>query len=175
MNTKLNLPSIKDLRQQGWKIRVSHFRYPTKHSDLTPIKEMKDEDGRFLIAPEVCGGKVAIEAKSPEGVEYYGESKCSKNDIFCKRSGRLLSLARAIGDKTTKFKVGEEVYRIGSWQIDKIKITKSDVCFYLDDDGEVVRNEIYWQDQPRDASYNVEEIVQGVLFSTKEELINSIA
>lgn len=175
MNTKLNLPSIKDLREQGWKIRVSHFRFPTKNSDLTAIKEMKDSEGKYIFPPESLGGKVEIESRDPNGNEFRGNSVCSKVEPFCKARGRNLALARAIGDKTTKFKAGDEVYRIGSWQIDKIKITKSDVHFYLDDDGEVVRNEIYWQDQLRDAGYNVEEIVQGVLFSTKEELINSIA
>lgn len=173
MTTKVNLPSIKELRKNGWKIRCSHFRFPTKNSDLTPIQEMKGGDGKFLIVPEVCGGKVVIEAKSPEGVEYYGEAKCSKDDIFRKSSGRSLALARAIGDKTTKFDIEDEVYILGCYEVKKVKIGKKSVKFYIDDDGDVCRNEVYWRQYEYTAP-DYYDIIQGPVFATKEELVNSI-
>ena len=96
------LPTIAELRQQGNKVKVLHFRYPTKNSDLVPIRDMQietEKGWKYQFNPEERGGKTEIFITTKDGKELHGEALCSKKENFSRKLGLRISLARALETK----------------------------------------------------------------------------
>lgn len=77
--------TIHQLRKQGYKVRVHHQRETLDVLTLTGIN-------KFLSAR---GGSTTIELTTPDGKTAIGESRCSLQDNFCRRTGSKLALERA--------------------------------------------------------------------------------
>ena len=130
MTTTIKLPTIKELREKGWKVRARHYRYfqdrynpPT----LLPVREMgDDEEPRNLAYACPNGGKITLELRDPEGNETKGESVCHLNDNFNKKLGRNLALFRALNIQPPepKFKVGDKVWTILYMKAREVEITE---------------------------------------------------
>ncbi len=76
--------TIKNLRQQGYKVRVMHKRL-YKH-----VYENRTE----LLAR---GGSTTIELTTPDkSLTAFGTSVCSTEDNFNKRTGNAIALGRAL-------------------------------------------------------------------------------
>jgi hypothetical protein len=82
----MSTPSIKQLRQSGWKIRVMHKR---NYYTVDKI------DGRYPIISNF-GGETKIEVTSPEGLNATGIAKCSLEENFNRRVGNSIALGRAL-------------------------------------------------------------------------------
>ena len=78
--------SIHQLRKQGYKIRVIHFRLPGPQ----PIQKLRESK----TPPESKGGITRIELTTPDGKDYQAEAKCSKQDSFNRRIGNQICLGR---------------------------------------------------------------------------------
>ena len=83
MNTT---PTIKQLRQSGYKIRVMHIR------DMISIRKLSGLSQTFSN----FGGKTKIEVTSPEGSTSTGESICSSKENYNRRIGNEIALGRAL-------------------------------------------------------------------------------
>jgi hypothetical protein len=116
----VKIPTVQELRQQGWKVRVKIFRKPTKHSDPELMAELRENNWTDKLEP--CGGRVEVEILSPEGVETKGVAVCNENDPFVRKIGRSLAIARALNIQPPepKLKVGDEVWFLDVW-VGKIK------------------------------------------------------
>ena len=68
---------IEQLRKNGYKVRVKHFR---RHSP----------------SPETKGGKTVVEVRTPDGKEIKGEAICSPEDNYNKKIGVRIALGRAL-------------------------------------------------------------------------------
>ena len=80
--------TIKQLRQQGYKVRVLHFRY---------LRDAESFEAR--------GGTTCIELTTPDKAQtVVGKSVCSTEDNFDKKIGNAIALGRALkqlsGDNT---------------------------------------------------------------------------
>lgn len=86
MNT--TKPTIKQLRQSGWKVRVMHTR------DRVPVVGKISGEGCTTLSN--FGGYTRIEC-TPPGTEatYVGEAHCSDEDNFNRRIGNSIALGRA--------------------------------------------------------------------------------
>ena len=82
----MSTPSIKQLRQSGWKIRVIHKRH---YDTVDKI------DGRYPVISNF-GGTTVIEVTSPEGLSASGTAICSIEDNFNRRVGNSIALGRAL-------------------------------------------------------------------------------
>ena len=82
----MSTPTIKQLRQSGWKVRVIHKR----HRDI--VKKM---DGDYPVISNF-GGTTIIDVTSPEGLSATGQSICSIEDNFDRRIGNSIALGRAL-------------------------------------------------------------------------------
>lgn len=82
----MSTPSIKQLRQSGWKIRVMHKR---NYDTVDKI------DGRYPIISNF-GGTTIIEITSPEGLDASGIAKCSLEENFNRKIGNCIALGRAL-------------------------------------------------------------------------------
>jgi hypothetical protein len=82
----MSTPSIKQLRQSGWKIRVMHKR---NYDTVDKI------DGRYPIISNF-GGETKIEVTSPEGLNATGIAICSLEENFNRRVGNSIALGRAL-------------------------------------------------------------------------------
>lgn len=118
----VKIPTVKELRQKGWKVCVGHFRYTSPNSDAYPISELGS-------ALEIMskGGKTIIEARSPEGVEMKGEAICARTDNYNKRYGVALAMSRALDLKVApQYKVGDvkyTLYKLGrGFKIKRVKV-----------------------------------------------------
>jgi hypothetical protein len=83
----LSMPTIKQLRQKGYKVRVMH----TRNFDL-----YQRIDG---VAKEISnfGGNTKIEVTTPDmTTTVTGQSKCSDKDNFNRRLGNSIALGRAL-------------------------------------------------------------------------------
>jgi hypothetical protein len=82
----MSTPSIKQLRQSGWKIRVIHRR---NYDTVDKI------DGRFPVLSNF-GGSTTVEITSPEGLNAAGTAVCSMKENFNRRVGNSIALGRAL-------------------------------------------------------------------------------
>lgn len=80
-------PTIKQLRQSGYKVRVLHSRY---------FKTIQKIDGAIQeVLPK--GGSTKIEVTTPDkSSTVIGESSCSKEDLFNRKVGNSIALGRAL-------------------------------------------------------------------------------
>jgi hypothetical protein len=88
-STAMNQPTIKQLRQQGFKVRVLHTR---KYH--TPNAYYIDNTRRELLPK---GGSTKIEITTPDKTTtVFGESICSDEDLFNRKVGNSIALGRAL-------------------------------------------------------------------------------
>lgn len=79
-----NMKTIKELRQSGYKVRVYHERDTISVQTISGI-------AKFLNAR---GGRTEIELTTPEGRTEIAESRCSKKENFCRKTGNKIALER---------------------------------------------------------------------------------
>ncbi len=80
-------PTIKDLRRQGYKVRVIHKRHSIKVQKI------------MGVAHEISarGGSTTIEVTTPDKLHTVsGMSVCSLEDNFSRKVGNQIALGRAI-------------------------------------------------------------------------------
>ena len=81
------MSTIKQLRQQGFKVRVLHTR---------KVRPFKTIDGTFHEILHV-GGHTKIEVTTPDKTTtVVGEAKCSDKENFNRRIGNQIALGRAL-------------------------------------------------------------------------------
>lgn len=80
-------PTIKQLRQRGYKIRVLH----TRHQN--PVQKLMGK--AFELSPH--GGSTTIELTTPDKqYNVFGKSVCSLEDNFNRKVGNSIALGRAL-------------------------------------------------------------------------------
>ncbi len=80
-------PTIRELRQQGYKVRVLHARHTRALKSLFSDK--------FELSP--CGGSTTIELTTPDKSKtVFGKSVCSLEDNFNRKVGNSIALGRAL-------------------------------------------------------------------------------
>lgn len=91
--------TVANLRKQGFKVRVNHFRNIV--SDST--KEVETEVPAHMILPDdeilPHGGKTEVLITTPDGKDMVGESMCHENDHFNKKLGVTIAIGRAMKNK----------------------------------------------------------------------------
>ena len=104
-----NIPTVYELRKQGWKVRVSHFRRYFRYCPYTGRKLEKDEiaipsanidqnGNTWLLSAK--GGYTVITLRNTEGKEYVGSCICSDVDPYMRKFGVKKALARAYAAAT---------------------------------------------------------------------------
>ena len=90
--------TVKDLRQQGNKVRVTHRR---KYYDPINKRNFLLSDHEFdtlhfenKLIKNQRGGSTTIEVTTQEGTNHVGFALCSKHDNFCKKTGVYVALGR---------------------------------------------------------------------------------
>lgn len=83
----MSQPTIKQLRQSGYKVRVLHTR---------KFKTIQKLDGACNeVLPR--GGCTKIELTTPnKTITVFGESICSNEDLFNRKVGNSIALGRAL-------------------------------------------------------------------------------
>ena len=84
----MTTPTIKQLRQSGWKVKVMHTR---NHKQVQKM-------GGMYAEVDNNGGQTVIEVTSPEGLSGRGIAVCSLQDNFNHRVGNCVALGRALQD-----------------------------------------------------------------------------
>jgi hypothetical protein len=86
-------PTIRELRQRGYKVRVMHSR----HKQL--LNSIFSE--RWELSPQ--GGSTTIELTTPDKtVTVFGKSVCSLEDNFNRKVGNSIALGRALKELEVK-------------------------------------------------------------------------
>jgi hypothetical protein len=87
-------PTIRQLRQQGYKVRVMHLRHKELRNSIS--------SERWELSPR--GGSTTIELTTPDKtVTVIGKSVCSLEDNFNRKVGNSIALGRAL--KELEFKI----------------------------------------------------------------------
>ena len=87
--------TIKQLRQQGYKVRVLYFRHLAATSDF-PIVSSKQLKTSYTTKLSK-GGSTVIEVTTPDKSRtVIGKSVCSINENFNRKLGNNIALGRAI-------------------------------------------------------------------------------
>jgi hypothetical protein len=82
-------PSIHQLRRAGFKVRVHHKR------DTFQVQKLSGNYNEFLSK----GGYTRIDLTTPDGkTTTTGESICSKQDQYVRKTGNVIALGRAIAE-----------------------------------------------------------------------------
>lgn len=78
---KLKELTVKELRKNGYKVRVHHHRK--------------------VVTSTVAarGGKTVVEVTTPDGVTFIGIARCSRKENFNKKMGVRIALGRALKNK----------------------------------------------------------------------------
>ena len=179
MKTIVKMPTVKELRDQGWKVRCSHYRFfPNDIGELVLHldKKLKGGNGSYFLDPSPRGGKVVIELRDPDGNELRGESVCSKVDAYNKKAGRNLALSRALKWEEgltlePKFKKGDKVWVLMEG---KAKQAEVELCEFINNfyaqEGEIETTFYYFVTDERNIRFYANQV-----FETKEELIEFIS
>lgn len=89
--------TVQELRSQGYRVRVSHFRYPAPGIGWNeePLPQSVLRENGFEFEPR--GGRTEIEVTTPDGQTFSGVAKCHPKDNFNKRIAVTKALNRALG------------------------------------------------------------------------------
>ena len=88
--------TVKSLRQNGWKVRVTHLRFVTKNGELESTFEIRNFNKEMMQWLETKGGKTIVDLRSPAGLEVSAEAECSKKENFNRKMGLQIALNRAL-------------------------------------------------------------------------------
>jgi hypothetical protein len=105
MNNK-NIPTVKEMRESGFKVRVLHKRFWREDTLCFTPKYLKNNKDKFLIAQRdiggpgrsAKGGETVVEITLPDGREARGEAFCSLKDGYNKKTGVSLAVSRALAN-----------------------------------------------------------------------------
>lgn len=92
---------IHQLRQQGYKVRVIHYRHiePVTKRQAKTAKLMAIADIRAQkLSPQVWpkGGQTVVQLRQPDGKEAMGVAKCSIKDSYRRAVGINIAVAAAL-------------------------------------------------------------------------------
>lgn len=107
----MKIPTVKELRQKGYKIRVTHYRYSTAYENklnLFSLYELRTyhDDWQKYIKPK--GGETKVEILTPDGKEFAASAVCSKKDVFCRRIGRETAILRILLENNSVYNVKQK-------------------------------------------------------------------
>lgn len=88
------MTTVAQLRQEGWKVRVTHYRY-SKFDNKLYRQDQFEKYARSISMAE-RGGRTEISLTSPSGVSATGVAECSKKDNYNKKLGVRIALNRAL-------------------------------------------------------------------------------
>lgn len=110
MKTNPTAKKMTELRAQGHKIKVTHFRVTDRGIMTTreideekaldkanrdaPMSEKQLMQNLPVISP--CGGRVTVEIETPEGLNIHALSECSMLDNFKRKIGTAIAFGRAL-------------------------------------------------------------------------------
>lgn len=85
--------TIESLKELGYKVYVTHFRYANANRrQLKPTNEFRANGMSGLIHPK--GGLTTIELKKGDVVAAKAEAKCSQEESFNKKIGLNICIGR---------------------------------------------------------------------------------
>lgn len=84
--------TIDQLQRDGGRVFINHFRYHGEGESLDSHGFLKKEG----VAPDPKGGYTFVRVVLPSGRVLIGESLCSREDPFSRKSGRELAFDRAL-------------------------------------------------------------------------------
>ena len=97
------LPTIQELREQGWKVRVTHFRLCQTNLPNNSKTVAKNLNNYLSLQRDIPGflrynrgGKTIIEVLSPEKQTARAETVCSFSDDFNHKTGNAIALERCL-------------------------------------------------------------------------------
>lgn len=96
--------TVKSLRQNGYKVRVSHYR---KYWPQYSMKRKPEEDVMYIIRHWVdtenrgteilpWGGRTVVDITTPDGIDVYGEAVCYATENYIKKEGVRVALEKAM-------------------------------------------------------------------------------
>jgi hypothetical protein len=81
---------VQTLRQNGYRVTVSHIRKDLKTGVFAPRSVIPAQD----VGP--CGGMTYVRITTPEGAEYFACTKCRENENYNKKLGVKMAIGRAL-------------------------------------------------------------------------------
>lgn len=99
------MKTVHDLRKNGWKVKVGHYRQLYKYDPKTGVKSKKlvldkewfktDQYSDLYLNPK--GGVTKLHITSPDGqVNLYTLAYCDEKDYYTKKTGVKIALGRAL-------------------------------------------------------------------------------
>lgn len=111
--------TVENLRKQGFKVFVRHYRFSNVDNRLHPLQECRDlvekiiesrpklkelnldtvfnvQDVNLINHINPRGGKVEVEIITPKGESFKASTECSRNDNYRKTTGLQIALGRAL-------------------------------------------------------------------------------
>lgn len=92
--------TVQDLRKRGFKVYVQHRRmYEHGASIVGPFNYSEAQRlGLYSNELTACGGDTLVEIFRNGHLIGKGEAKCSWKDNFCRKTGMMLAIERALLD-----------------------------------------------------------------------------
>lgn len=95
------VPGVTLLKELGFRVYVSHYRYPW-YMDVAPSRREIKGDKTFIerrareIGVSPLGGITKVMLLSPTGRWSEAEARCSRSDGFNRRAGYVMAVRKAI-------------------------------------------------------------------------------
>jgi hypothetical protein len=94
--------TVQSLRKQGYKLKISHFRYIEGADDgngfpsteLVPMYEIRNLKCQSKILPR--GGRTEVELTTPSGENYKSVTYCNSVDSFNRKIGIQIAIGRIL-------------------------------------------------------------------------------
>ena len=87
--------TVQQLREQGNKVRVIHFRYPADEFvpyELIPQREAKERE----IPLSTHGGQTEVEITTKSGNHFRGVARCNPQDQYNRKIALKIAIGRAL-------------------------------------------------------------------------------
>jgi hypothetical protein len=90
------MKTVKELRQEGYRVRVTHYRnisaFGVKQEEFR-AKDIREVHNAYLF--DLIGGRTVVSITDKNGATYTGMA-VNKNDPFCYKTGVRIALERAL-------------------------------------------------------------------------------
>jgi len=97
-------PSVRELRENRFKVKVHHWRVSDSDGELYPKHMFGKGTGRSMRSK---GGKTLVEITTPNQLTSGAEAVCSTEDCYCEAVGVAIAKSRVLRDLKRACKVGD--------------------------------------------------------------------
>ncbi len=137
LNGEVGPPTVESIRAEGLQVMVRHTRLTMPGEPMVVTFEFGMHSARgigtqantiscFESKYNPKGGMTEVWVKDPSnGYEYHGMARCSKKDSYCKKTGVMIALSRALDQMGINKSLTDAMEKFATGRVDREKAERA--------------------------------------------------